>query len=99
MRNDQPIAQKIYTKTDGRGNYPLTQGGHVMMTQDPDSEYISELDGEPHSKNSEYDLYSVNGKLGLYDGNLKLFKSFDDFDDFLYYYEETPYMHSKINFR
>lgn len=99
-RNGDPQEDDLFTCTDGQGNYPLAEDGDVFFAGDKNNPNIQQLDGPPHSVNKELFLFSVNGKLGLYDGNFRLKKSFNSMGDFLYDYRQDPsFAHPyKINF-
>lgn len=64
----------LYAGTDGRGNYTLANNGSVWVTDDPKNQFLQEVDGKPHckEKDSDYWVWEVNGKLGVYDDNLKM---------------------------
>lgn len=93
VKNGKPIFDTIYTATDGKGNYPLTNDGSVFFSI-VDNEHIRELDGKPHSTSDEEYIFLVDGKLGVYDNNLKLLRSYDDIRDVLYdiEYGNLPYV-------
>ena len=64
-------SDKLYTLTDGKGNYALTHGG-VIWWADKDNKSVlirdDKVDGNPKkSSSSEYSVAKVNDKLGIYD--------------------------------
>ena len=76
--------------TDGNGNYPLSEDGCVFWSTTANNRHIQDINGRPHSTDKALDLFSVHGKLGLYDGNFVLKKSFTNIGDFLYDFNQDP---------
>lgn len=62
----------IYAATDGAGNFALANGGGVWFADDVNNPHLKNIDGKPHSKSNDLAIMNVNGKLGLYDDNLKM---------------------------
>lgn len=87
-RKGRVSSQDLYTMTDGRGNYPLSNDGGVFMSQNADNVHIQSLDGKPHSTDKTLYLFIIDKKLGLYDDNLRLVMPFESVDDFLEKYED-----------
>ena len=68
---DDSNFEMLYTITDGKGNYPLSNDGSVHWSDDKAGIKKLEIDGKPHYKGKEHDVMDVDGKLGVYDLNLK----------------------------
>lgn len=75
----------LYTATDRMGKYSLTNSGAVFFTDNKNDDL--EIHGKPHSNEKELYLCFINGKLGIYDSNMKMkhgpFKSFSEAKDFI----------------
>jgi hypothetical protein len=71
----------LYTKTDGEGNYPLTNSGSVFFTTNDNREML-EIDGVPYSEDRELSIFKYDGSFGIYDNNFQMkygpYKSFQD---------------------
>lgn len=79
----------LYTSTDGNGNYPLTNDNAVFMSEKKNAKELKELDGKPKSKDRELYVMEVDGKLGIYDSNLKAMKTFRKMSDLESFVEDN----------
>jgi len=62
----------LYTITDGKGNYPLTNDDSVFFTEYEDTALQLDIDGKPSSKDKELFVFEKDGKIGLYNGNFEM---------------------------
>ena len=70
----------LYTATDGKGNYSLNKDKSVNLS---DSKEDLTVDGKPKAKSLEYDVMDIDGKLGVWDSNLKLIQKYKNMKDLL----------------
>jgi len=69
---DDSNHEMLYTKTDGKGRYPLSRDGSVHLSDDKPGVAKLSIDGKPHYKGEYHDVMEIDGKLGVWDYNLKL---------------------------
>jgi len=64
-------SDKLYTFTDGKGNYALTHGDAIWWADNSNKSLLvkeDKVDGKPKKSSSpEYSVAEVSGKLGIYD--------------------------------
>lgn len=82
--------EKLYTMTDGRGNYTLSNDDSVFFTDKQNvKKILTEIHGKPRSRSKDLFIFKVKGKFGIYNGNFKMIHGpFDDIDEVKEYIKE-----------
>lgn len=62
----------LYTITDGKGNYPLSNDNSVFFTGHEDGALQLDIDGKPSSKDKELSIFEKDGKIGLFNANFEM---------------------------